>query len=407
MLRAVRSVGVAAMSLLTFGLARQAQADSFAPTGSMATARLEPSATLLADGRVLVAGGHDFGTTTFNTAEIYAPASGSWSAAGTLSTPRTNHTATRLGNGKVLVAGGVVLSPGGTALSSAELYDPTTNAWSTTASMATARWGASASLLPNGKVLVAGGFGDRNNSTVLASAEIYDPNTNAWSPAGALSVARAQYTATLLANGMVLAAGGAGSPGGTVDLASAEIYYSITNAWSPAGTLTVPRRRHTATRLPNGKVLIVGGTNTGSAIASAELYDPATNAWSSAASLSAARVAHSATLLNSGKVLVAGGATSSIPRTLMTTEVYDPAQATWSADTPLLQARYYHVAMKLADGSVLVAGGTDPDDGIAALTSAEVFTEPPPPPVPAFPIVGLLVLAATLLAAGLRRVKLS
>ena len=181
-------------------------ANDFVATGSMLTARVSHTATLLANGKVLVAGGSgDSGS--LSSAELYDPATGLWSTTGSLTNGRFDHTATLLADGKVLVAGGW----GDTLmdrLSSAELYDPATGLWSETGSLATGRAGHTATLLPNGKVLVAGSRNTMGNADDLSSTELYDPATGLWSTTGSLVTVRAVYSATLLANGQVLVVGG-------------------------------------------------------------------------------------------------------------------------------------------------------------------------------------------------------
>ena len=188
---------------------------SWTATGSMNTARYDHSATLLPSGKILVAGG--FGMTT---AELFDPATGTWTAAG-LPTARQNHTATLLPNGKVLVAGG---GAGKSSFKSAVLYDPATGTWTATGSMGTGRLFHTATLLPDGKVLVAGGL----NSVYLTSAEVYDPATGRWRETGSLNTGRGSHTATLLPSGKVLVAGG----GSNKQLSSAELYDPATGAWT-------------------------------------------------------------------------------------------------------------------------------------------------------------------------------
>ena len=258
-----------------------------------------------------------------------------------MATARYLHTATLLPSGKVLAAGG--FNSSGT-LASAELYDPATNRWSAAGALATARGVHTATLLPSGKVLVAGG----TNGGSLASAELYDPATNSWSAAGALTSARLSHTATLLPSGKVLVAGGYN--GG--DLASAELYNPATNSWSAAGALATARQRHTATLRPSGFVLVAGGEGASGSLASAELYDPATNSWGAVGALATARGQHTATLLPSGQVLAAGGGNSG--GFLASAELYDPP---WSAGGALATPRGQHTATLLPSGQVLVAGG--------------------------------------------------
>jgi len=289
-----------------------------------------------------------------------AHAEGTWSAAGSLATARYYHTATLLPSGKVLVAGGSSASGG--SLASAELYDPGTNTWTAAGSLATTRDDFSATLLPNGKVLVAGGPD--------TSTELYDPGTNTWSAAGSsLAAKRVDHTATLLHSGKVLVVGGQSGGGGGY-LASAELYDPGTDTWGAAGSLATTRGVHTATLLPSGKVLVAGGFSGSADLASAELYDPGTNTWSAAGSLAATRWRHTATLLPSGKILVAGGYISG-SGAVASAEIYDPGTNTWSAAGTLVTARENHTATLLPNGNVLVAGGSP--DGTTSLSSAESY----------------------------------
>jgi hypothetical protein len=319
-------------------------ANTFENTNSLIGARSGHSATLLPDGKVLVAGG--FIGSALASSEIYDPATGHWSAAGVLPAARSSHTATLLLNGKVLVAGG---SSGG-ALASAALYDPATGAWTPTGSLATGRYSHTATLLADGRVLVAGG-----SVGPLSSSEVYDPSTGLWNVTpGSLATAREAHTATLLPNGKVLVAGGST---GSTRFDSAELYDPATGFWSATDSLGTARTTHTATLLPNGKVLATGGTTTGAVhLTATELYDPALGTWSGTGALSTARRFHTATLLPNGRLLVAGGLTTS-GGYVATAELYDSASGAWSAAGPLSTARYSHTATLLPDGRALIAGG--------------------------------------------------
>jgi ELWxxDGT repeat protein len=315
-------------------------------TGSLLTSRTGHTATLLSNGDVLVAGGGNNGGTIANT-ELYYVSTGAWVPMGNLNAARISHTGTRLLNGKVLVAGGS--DPAGTSVTSAELFDPATGQWSVTASLNAARASHTATLLQNGKVLAVGGYG---NGT-LAGAELYGPLIGSvggtWTLSGSLNDRRLYHTATLLANGKVLVAGGLGNGN---PIKSTELYDPASGNWSATGNLTERRSRHTATLLPDGRVLVAGGFAANSvALKSAEIYDPATGAWSSTGSLITARGTHAATLLADGKVLVVGGAIGSA-------ELYDPTTGTWTATGSPITHRSDVRAVRLPNGKVLIAGGS-------------------------------------------------
>ena len=279
-------------------------------TGNLIKDRADHTATLLPNGKVLVAGGRTF-FYDLASAEIYDPANGTWTTTGSLNTPRRSHTATLLPNGKVLVAGGVREDNGYMvySINSAEIYDPATGIWTPTGSLATERGDHTATLLSNGKVLVTGGrpsFSGAGNLPIT-STELYDPASGTWTSTGSLTTGRWSHTATLLPNGNVLAAGGYGNG---VVLMTAEIYDSATATWTPAGNLLARRAEHTATLLPDNKVLVAGGFGRDypyGSHTSAELFDPASRTWTSTGSLLTRRDQHTATLLRDGTVLIAAG----------------------------------------------------------------------------------------------------
>ncbi|RKI23039.1 hypothetical protein D7Y27_43190, partial [Corallococcus sp. AB004] len=229
-----------------------------------------------------------------------------------------------------------------------------------------ARASLTATLLPSGKVLVAGGG---NSGGPKLTVDVYEPVAGTWSVGPNLGAARRDHTATLLTTGQVLVAGGVGG----ASLATAEVYDSTSNTWTATGGLATARYNHTATRLPSGKVLVVGGRNSTGLLATAEEYDPSTGQWSATGALGTARELQSATLLSTGKVLVTGGMYgSAATAALASAEVYDPAARQWSAATPMAGARYSYVAVSLAtQAKVLVVGGIGATG--ASLKTAEVY----------------------------------
>ena len=270
---------------------------------------------------------------------------------------RAAHTATQLPNGMVLIAGGF----GGrndTYYDSAELYDPATQTFAPTGAMSAKRCCHTATLLPSGKVLIAGGF----DGDYLSSAEIYDPATGRFTPTGRMTTARDEHIAVLLQNGKVLLAGGVGT--GWTFLASAELYDPATGEFTPTGSMTAPREGHTMTVLHDGRVLVAGGhRGRHSAItiyASAELYDPATGLFALTGNMTVKRHKHDAVLLPNGRVLISGGSDERDDLDAYTsTEQYDPATGTFSASADMPSARYKHqgTSVVLKNGMVLIAGG--------------------------------------------------
>ena len=267
-------------------------AGQFSPTGVLATARAGATATLLSDGNVLIVGGcgstgssttSRLPTLVLTSAELYDPQTGAFSPTGPMSDGRSNAIAILLQDGRVLVVGGN--DSFGQPLASAELYDPSTGTFGPTGSMSSPRIQASVTLLPDGQVLVAGGRmpGTDSVTGMLASAELYDPATGVFMATGSMSVARAGHTATLLDDGLVLMAGGATNGNRSVFLASAELYDPSSGIFHPAGSMTVPRVGHSATLLWGGQVLIDGGDQDpfNGGYETGELYDPRTGTFRS------------------------------------------------------------------------------------------------------------------------------
>lgn len=359
----------------------------FVTLDSMTTARFGHTATLLADGSVLVAGGT---SGAIPSAELFVPGSSSFAAASSAMVyPRSGHCATLLQNGQVLIVGGG--DGHGKFFRTAELFDPVTQSFTATGDLNQARTGATATLLPSGQVLVAGG--QDSSGALLSSAELYDLSTGAFTLTGDMNWARAQHTATLLSNGKVLIVGSMNDTG------DAELFDPVFGRFSPTGSLIQGRAHHTATLLPNGNVLVAGGTQImppggGGAptapvsLDTAEIYDAVRGIFQSAGHLLTARDSHSATLLANGTVLIAGGYIHDFDGdaqsewyTVFTAEAFDPATSASSAMASLEGDRAQHVATLLNDGKVLITGGISglqelccsPTPYTVSLASAELY----------------------------------
>jgi len=331
-------------------------------------------------------------------ATALAQSPGTFSAAGHMITPRFLHTATLLLDGRALIAGGVSSYSTANAESSAELYDPVAGVFVATGSMSTPRDSHTATLLPNGKVLIAGG-GPRINGAgySLASAELFDPATGTFAATGSMTVERYYHTAALLNNGKVLIAGGSrrlvgGSPSEVTFLTSAELYDPAKGTFTPTGDMNAPFA-DTVTRLADGKVLITRGNpqGVGPYLSSADIYDPSIGTFTSAGYLNVNHSGPSATLLMNGKVLIAGGDIGDGDGASFIAELYDPATGTFTATGRLITGRQQNATMLLPDGTVLFAGGHGgvpaPGGGYDNLASAEIYD----PLTGAFSAVGAML----------------
>ena len=331
---------------------------SWTATGGMLAARTNHTATLLRDGKVLVTGGGDRDAgLILASAELYDPDTGSWAATGSMTEARWSHTATLLPDGKVLVTGGFASSSSFATLASAELYDPDTGAWVATGSMEGTRAIHTATLLADGKVLVAGGTSGEisylEDYVPLASAELYDPDTGSWAATGSM-IEAVRGPATLLADGRVLV------------VAHPELFDPKTGSWTATGSMVEGRGSSTSTLLLDGTVLATGGAGGPAIFDSAEVYDPRTGSWTTAGRMTEYRTGQTATLLPDGRVLVAGGA---VPGA--SAELFDPATRSWVATVTMVEPRFLHTATLLRDGTLLIAGGSA--IGVGALPSAELY----------------------------------
>lgn len=322
---------------------------------------LEPrsghTATLLPDGKVLIAGGMRRNQDFYVSAELYDPTTGKFQPTGEMSQRRAGHIAVLLRSGKVLIAGGWV-GNGGT--DSAELFDPATGKFSRISPMTTRRGRPSATSLPDGDVLIAGGE-QRDNESV-ASAEIFRAKTLSFQATGSMHHARVSHTATSLNDGRILIAGGYANS----VLSSVEIYDQRTGVFTETANMRTARCKHTAGLLTDGRVLIAGGSDErgwNGNLSSAEIYDPKTGKFTAAASLHDARfkLPDEAVLLESGRLLVAGGSKE--------VEIFDAATGQFLvAAGQMNDARHFMSSTRLQDGTVLLAGGYPNSDQATSQT---------------------------------------
>ncbi len=274
-----------------------------------------------------------------------------------MSANRAAHTATAVPDGRVLIAGGFVEKGAATG---AEVYEPDARRFAPLPPMVTTRHSHTATLLADGKVLIAGGYGER--TTTLETAEVFDPATNAFTLTGSLLAARADHIAVLLENGKVLIAGGLGP--GWEFLSSAELYDPAAGRFSPTRSMTVPRESHVAVRLSDGQVLIAGGhRGRGADITlhtSAEVYNPEIGVFTRVGDMNIRRHKHDAVLLPDGQVLITGGSDERDDRGVYdSSELFDLKAGTFTAGPPMRLGRYKHAgsSLVLPNGLVLIAGG--------------------------------------------------
>jgi len=338
---------------LSMGMTFAATTFDWAFTGELAIARGRHTANLLGDGRVLVTGGvvEDPSNSVTDTAELYDPASGTWTNTGNMTQRRQYHTATTLADGTVLVAGG--FGPDDT-LANAELYQPSSEVFVPTGSMTTPRTRHTATLLPDGRVLVAGGI---STNSPLKSAELYDPSTGLWTATGNMIQSRTTAAAVLLADGKVLVLGGNGPGIGTPWLKTAEIYDPATGVWTATGKMEEARYDVQAILLRDGRVLTAGGKS-GNALSECELYDPVTEQWSVTGAMTDPRAGHTLTALRNGQVIATGGFfVTGSSLSLATTDLYNPRTGVWTAGGNMEKGRSEHTGTLLPSGQVLVVGG--------------------------------------------------
>ena len=356
---------LAAITLVTVAPAFHPAAPTTLRVGSVVPAApmLEPrsghSATLLPDGKVLIAGGMRRNQDFYRSAELYDPVTGKFQPTGEMTIQRVGQVAALLRSGKVLIAGGWI---GHGCTDSAELYDPATGKFTPLSSRMTTRRGdANATLLANGDVLITGGS-DHDTPGGIASAEVFHPDTLIFQTTGTMHDGRVSHTSTLLEDGRVLIAGGRGD---RVN-ASAELYNPKTGRFTETGSLITARYKHTAGLLSDGRVLIAGGSDERDwqgSLSSAETYDPHTGKFTSTSSLNDSRFKMPAESVRvaSGQLLIAGGSKE--------VEIFDPATARFMVVSgQMTDARHFMTETKLRDGGVLLAGGYPDNDRATAQT---------------------------------------
>jgi hypothetical protein len=367
---------------------------SFHATGSMSIGRVGHTATLLRDGRVLIAGGTRevgaFGVTdpgpigALTSAVLYDPTTGTFAVTGSMSVPRSGHTATLLADGRVLVAGGTngfVTDQSGVAneLATAELYDPASGTFSPTGSMTTSRVLAAAAMLDDGRVLITGGLDYNPAGPSPASSDLYDPSTGTFRATGLMASSLSPEFAVPLADGRVLTWIRDGTDDGQPKV---EFYIPSNDTYTRAGAPRSIRVGQTlgvdsVTALADGHVLVIvgvgGDTRTTPVETFAELYDPASGALLRTGQPVSVQSYATATLMPDGRVLVVGGLDRAFQHQLADSEVYDPTTGTFASTSPLGTARAGHTATLLLDGRVLIVGGGAVGDGSPAFNTAELF----------------------------------
>ena len=394
---------LAALAMLVPATPSQAQTASWTSAGTMTTPRAYHTATLLGNGKVLVAGGAGPTIGSMSSAELYDPATNTWTATGSMTAARYLHTATLLSDGRVLIVGGY--DQNSSVVGFDEIYDPNAGTFTLTGSNLKTRVGHSAALLPDGTVLVQGGCCDTvpNIVTDLSSSELWDPATGLWTGAGTTHAPHAWGAMFTLSDGTVLDPGGTfqenGGSGANVDM------YRGAGGWSALPGLHQARSFFAAGLLAGDHVLVAGGNPGGccTGTASAELSDPTTQFWTTVAPMSTGRTSPAAAVLaGDTQMLVSGGyscCNDPIP-TRSSAEIFDVNTKTWTLTASMTQARLGHTMTRLNDGSVLAAGGQILS-GSPYLNSAERYYPGTAPPSPVsilvsgtYPGIGLVVTGA-------------
>lgn len=333
------------------------------------------SGLLLPDGRVLFMD---------MVGKVYDPATGRVTNAARPGSIRVFHSASLLQDGRVLVVGGL---EDDVTLATAEIYDPVTDAWSPTGRLASPRALHVSVVLKDGRVLVTGGTSDGDRLALTAADgsplpfERYDPETGTFDVVAVPLTPRVLHTASLLTDGRVLLAGGVTTER---PIAAVEIHDPVTGTSTSTGPLTMPRAWHTATVLADGRVLFVGGTGTSVRMdgpdteditgLATEILDPATGTFTEAGRLGTPRTGHAATLLQDGRVLITGGLAAGGEQFLVSAEIIDPATGVSTPTGDMTAPKALHAAVLLPDGRVVVSGWDSTGaGGPAELRQADPF----------------------------------
>lgn len=399
-----------------------AASNTWTTTASLHEEIAQAAASVLADGRLLLTGGYRVDCSVNCTdpgSEIYDPAHDSWSTTASMSTIRDYAGAVTLSDGRVLVAGGVDPTSSSLYLASAQIYDPTSQIWTTAASMNFAREGPTLLLLHDGRVLVSGGIGPISGSSIhstpggpncgtagcptqVNALEIYDPVSNTWTNIGDLPTPCYGYALTVLPSGMVLLTGGSTNTG-TGPIYGNYLLDPTTLKWTPVAPMNDPRFYHTATLMATGDVLVAGGyDSSGAGPTSAEIYDPAANTWTPTASGMTWHVGASAALLTDGRVLVhgfstgccggpaitaqhadSGGSSTGVdafstvpgpPGSVKATAGGGAATVTWSAATPDGSPVTGYIVTSSPGGKSATVGGTATSATVSGLSAGTSYT---------------------------------
>ncbi|MBZ9752238.1 hypothetical protein K7W42_15395 [Deinococcus sp. HMF7604] len=326
--------------------------------GSLSVPRAAQTATTLLDGQVLIVGGCTRPSCELDaqsaTAELFDPRTGQLRPTGSLASPRVSQTATRLADGQVLIAGGWTV---GRVVDTAERYDPQTGRFTLNTPMRERRSAHTATLLADGRVLITGGT--VREGRALYSAEVYTPQTGQFVPVGSLTQARAAHVAVRLMDGRVLIAGGHADRSGALD--TLELFDPKTNTFHAAGRMITPRNKLAGTLLPSGQVLLLGGTrgyDRDKVLTSAEVFDPARKATRVTASMTRPRYKFTDAVvrLADGRILVAGAGGADVyteQRQGVGLGRFDAVMGTMPGNDQFV------TVSRLPDGGALIAGGYD------------------------------------------------